>query len=78
MLTGSLLSLPHSQEACQNYNCVDPCTTTCGSGAECDVRRHVAICRCPRGFTGDPFQVSINQQSCLWNVNVRLLLLISD
>ena len=44
------------QEACQNYNCVDPCSTTCGSGADCDVRRHVAICRCPRGFTGDPFQ----------------------
>ena len=47
------------QQACQNYNCVDPCTTTCGSGADCDVRRHVAICRCPRGFTGDPFQVKL-------------------
>merc|ERR1711936_917476 len=42
--------------ACQEYKCVDPCQLSCGSGADCDVNNHVAICRCPRGFTGDPFQ----------------------
>jgi len=43
-------------KACQDYKCVDPCQLSCGSGADCDVNNHVAICRCPRGFTGDPFQ----------------------
>ena len=49
-------------QACQDYKCVDPCQLSCGSGADCQVNNHVAICRCPRGFTGDPFQVM------LWNV----------
>ena len=44
-------------QACQDYKCVDPCGQSCGSGADCQVNNHVAICRCPRGFTGDPFQV---------------------
>ena len=44
-------------QACQDYKCVDPCQLSCGSGADCQVNNHVAICRCPRGFTGDPFQV---------------------
>merc|ERR1712241_486432 len=43
-------------QACQDYKCVDPCQLSCGSGADCQVKNHVAICRCPRGFTGDPFQ----------------------
>ena len=25
-------------------------------GSECTVQNHVAICRCPRGTTGDPFR----------------------
>ena len=45
-------------QACQDYKCVDPCQLSCGTGADCQVNNHVAICRCPRGFTGDPFQVS--------------------
>ncbi len=46
------------QQACQDYRCVDPCQTgACGQGAECEVRNHVAICRCPRGMTGDPHEV---------------------
>eukprot|EP00095_Tigriopus_kingsejongensis_P004181 maker-scaffold47_size466558-snap-gene-3.38 protein:Tk04181 transcript:maker-scaffold47_size466558-snap-gene-3.38-mRNA-1 annotation:"hypothetical protein TcasGA2_TC011986" len=43
-------------ETCADYRCADPCITSCGSGAECNVNNHVAICQCPRGFTGDPFQ----------------------
>ena len=46
-------------QACQDYKCVDPRQLSCGSGADCQVNNHVAICRCPRGFTGDPFQVKI-------------------
>lgn len=43
------------QRACKDYKCVDPCAISCGSGADCNVANHVAICRCPRGTTGDPF-----------------------
>ena len=36
--------------------CVDPCALSCGTGSECTVQNHVAICRCPRSTTGDPFR----------------------
>ena len=49
-------------QACKDYNCVDPCTTSCGQGADCRANNHVAICRCPRGNTGDPFQVNYNNR----------------
>ena len=51
-------------EACKDYNCIDPCTTSCGRGADCRAQNHVAICRCPRGNTGDPFQVSVRIKNC--------------
>ena len=44
------------QRACKDYQCVDPCAISCGQGADCTVQNHVAICRCPRGTTGDPFR----------------------
>ena len=44
------------QRACKDYKCVDPCSLSCGQGADCTVQNHVAICRCPRGTTGDPFR----------------------
>ncbi len=44
-------------QACKDYRCIDPCLTSCGQGAECEVQNHVAICRCGRGMTGDPFRV---------------------
>merc|ERR1712227_1113614 len=34
----------------------DPCQLSCGQGSDCTVQNHVAICRCPRGTTGDPFR----------------------
>jgi len=43
-------------QACKDFRCVDPCSFSCGNGADCTPRNHVAICRCPRGRTGDPFQ----------------------
>ena len=45
-----------SQRACKDYKCVDPCALSCGQGADCTVQNHVAICRCPKGTTGDPFR----------------------
>merc|ERR1712088_1012939 len=45
-----------TQDACKDYQCVDPCAISCGQGADCTVQNHVAICRCPRGTTGDPFR----------------------
>lgn len=40
--------------ACVRNRCVDPCPGTCGVGATCSVVRHVPICVCPEGMTGDP------------------------
>jgi len=44
-----------SNKVCHNFQCINPCSTSCGVDAECDVRNHVTVCRCPTGFTGDPF-----------------------
>lgn len=40
--------------ACKNQKCVPPCPA-CGTGADCRVISHSAICSCPPGFEGDPF-----------------------
>ncbi|KAF0298054.1 Neurogenic locus notch 3 [Amphibalanus amphitrite] len=39
-------------ETCLQGRCSDPCR--CGVGAECRVRRHRPVCRCPEGHVGDP------------------------
>ena len=41
--------------ACTNRKCRDPCPGLCGINAQCNVRNHVPICICNRGFVGDPF-----------------------
>ncbi|CAG0902563.1 unnamed protein product [Darwinula stevensoni] len=41
---------------CKDFYCTDPCPGTCGRGAQCIVRRHVPVCTCPVGHTGDPFE----------------------
>lgn len=38
--------------ACRNEKCVDPCD--CGPNAECFVNNHVASCKCPIGYSGNP------------------------
>lgn len=45
-------------KACLNRHCVDPCTNgnICGLQAICQVRDHSAICICPEGYMGNPFQ----------------------
>lgn len=41
--------------ACINERCMDPCIGVCSSQSTCNVYNHQAVCRCPEGFTGDPF-----------------------
>ena len=45
-----------SNKACLNEKCIDPCPGSCGPNAECVVQNHQPICRCPAGYTGDPFR----------------------
>jgi len=45
-----------SNEACIELQCGNPCTDACGTGADCNVRNHRAICSCPKGFTGHPYE----------------------
>lgn len=44
-----------SNLACFNLKCTNPCNGACGEGADCRVENHKAICSCPKGFTGHPF-----------------------
>lgn len=41
--------------ACISERCSDPCPGSCGIYATCTVVKHVPICTCDQGFTGDPF-----------------------
>ncbi|CAL8079227.1 unnamed protein product [Orchesella dallaii] len=42
-------------EKCQSNQCVPTCQgSPCGVNAECESVNHKAVCRCPRGYTGDP------------------------
>lgn len=44
-----------SHEACIVDKCRNPCEGSCGFRAECRVHDHIPICRCPTGYSGDPF-----------------------
>ncbi|KAG8236382.1 hypothetical protein J437_LFUL016660 [Ladona fulva] len=44
-----------STRACINSKCADPCVGVCGINAECEVRNHSPVCKCPKGMTGHPF-----------------------
>lgn len=41
--------------ACIAEKCNDPCPGSCGFHATCSVVKHVPICICEHGYTGDPF-----------------------
>lgn len=45
-------------EACQSEKCINPCLldNSCGKGALCHGENHIAICRCPLGYNGNPRQ----------------------
>ena len=47
-----------SQQACIGRSCVNPCTynNPCSPSATCTVSNHKALCTCPPGTTGDPYQ----------------------
>ena len=44
-----------SNLACFNLKCTNPCSGACGDNADCRVENHKAICSCPKGYTGHPF-----------------------
>ena len=52
-------------EACNFGNCINPCVTSnpCSSNAACFVENHKAQCKCPPGFTGDPFRRCVQSKS---------------
>merc|ERR1712126_223166 len=42
---------------CYNAYCEDPCAQSpCGIGAVCLPKNHSAVCRCPKGYDGDPLE----------------------
>lgn len=41
--------------ACISERCSNPCPGSCGYHATCSVVKHVPICTCDQGHTGDPF-----------------------
>lgn len=40
--------------ACRGNVCKDPCRGSCAENAQCTVVRHVPVCECLRGTTGNP------------------------
>ncbi|KAJ8954476.1 hypothetical protein NQ314_007082 [Rhamnusium bicolor] len=34
-------------------SCRNPCVNQCGVNANCNPRRHIAVCTCPAGYNGD-------------------------
>lgn len=63
-----------STQACQNRACVNPCAynNPCASTAECTVNSHIANCKCPPGFTGDPYTQCVPSKSFLVDIVVRM------
>lgn len=47
--------------ACINYSCVDPCLGQCGANAICEAQRHIAVCKCPRGYDGNAASSCVRQ-----------------
>lgn len=46
-----------SDKQCTNAQCVNPCLydNPCSPRAECQASNHLAVCKCPIGFTGNPY-----------------------
>lgn len=43
-------------KACLSNRCIDPCQGACGPRARCQVIRHKAMCLCPEGLHGNPYE----------------------
>lgn len=41
--------------ACSRNRCIDPCPSTCGRNALCNVYNHIPMCSCPVGMSGNAF-----------------------
>lgn len=43
--------------SCINAQCINPCVYEhpCASDAQCRIKNHVALCRCPPGMSGNPY-----------------------
>lgn len=46
-----------SDRQCINAQCINPCVydNPCSSRAECKVQNHMALCRCTKGYIGNPY-----------------------
>ncbi|KAI5642548.1 Bm8 interacting protein 2d-4 precursor [Phthorimaea operculella] len=46
-----------ASQSCRDFKCVSPCSD-CGVNADCEtVAAHRAVCKCPRGYFGDPYRI---------------------
>ncbi|XP_053617347.1 neurogenic locus notch homolog protein 1-like isoform X2 [Plodia interpunctella] len=46
-----------ASQSCRDFRCTSPCSD-CGVNADCEtVAAHRAVCKCPRGYFGDPYRI---------------------
>ena len=45
----------HSDQACINDKCENPCQGACGLNADCQVVNHSPRCTCSKSYAGDPY-----------------------
>ena len=66
-------------QACRNRACVNPCAfnNPCSSSAECTVNSHRAVCKCPSGFTGDPYSRCVPSKTYT-NLDLRMNKYLAD
>lgn len=61
-----------SNLACIKQKCNDPCKGSCGINANCHVMKHVAVCTCNEGFTGNAFtQCTVVKQKGIYEQNKK-------
>lgn len=67
-------------QACRNSKCIDVCSDTCGTNAICQSNRHVPVCTCPPGYTGNAFSFcrrfdpsELCQNACGANTNCEVV-----
>lgn len=56
-----------SDRTCHNERCVNPCAESnpCGRGAFCHAENRQAVCRCPVGYLGNPYDGCIPRKCIL-------------
>ena len=56
-------------EECIHGTCQLVChETTCGHKAECEAKNHYALCKCPKGYVGNPYIVCLRGKNVVSNV----------